>query len=177
MQLPTSDSTVITQSGNSQLTEGDIVTNVLCVPTFKFNLLLVSKLTRYLNCCALFFPDFFLLKDLFTGKVKEIGDEVDELYVSRSQKQLRSAEKISLAATRGCEDSEVWHKRLGHMSMSVLKKISMFHNKGSFILSNCDVCPLARQVRLSFPVSHNRSDNCFDLVHMDVWRPYKAATT
>ncbi|KAH0692105.1 hypothetical protein KY285_019202 [Solanum tuberosum] len=85
VQLPNGDSDVITQSGNCQLNGGDVVHNVLCVPTFQFNLLSVSKLTRELNCCAIFFPDFFTLQDLFTGKVKEIGTEQDGLYTLGSR--------------------------------------------------------------------------------------------
>lgn len=44
------------------------------------------------------------------------------------------------------------------------------------MLQCCAVCPLARQVRLPFPNSHSKSSKCFDLVHMDVWGPYKSAT-
>ncbi|OIT07157.1 hypothetical protein A4A49_01418 [Nicotiana attenuata] len=42
--------------GSSELDQG-IISNVLCIPGFKYNLLSVSKLTRELNCCMLFFPD------------------------------------------------------------------------------------------------------------------------
>lgn len=84
VQLPTGDFAMITKSGNCQLEGGDVVHNVLCVPDFHFNLLSVSKLTRELNCCASFFPDFFVLQDLFTGKVKGIGSEQNGLYTMRS---------------------------------------------------------------------------------------------
>jgi len=175
VQLPTGDSAVVTHSGSSQLTGGDVVKNVLCVPTFQFNLLSVSKLTKELNCCVVFFPDFFIIQDLFTGKVKEIGEEIDGLYITRPH-QHHDKSKKALAAVKGCAEAETWHKRLGHIPMSVLRKIKMFDSPQKLVLPSCDVCPLARQVRLPFPISQSRSENCFDLIHLDVWGPYKAAT-
>ena len=47
----------------------------------------VSKLTKELNCCVVFYPDFFFIQDLFTGKVKEIGEEEDGLYMLNNQDQ------------------------------------------------------------------------------------------
>ena len=40
----------------------------------------------------------------------------------------------------------------------------------------CDVCPLARQTRLPFPNSENRSSCIFDLLHLDVWGPFHVPT-
>ena len=84
VQLPNGDSSRVTHSGCSKLQGGDIVKNVLCVPDFNFNLLSVAKLTRQLNCCAIFYPDFFLLQDLLTGRVKEIGKRDGGLYIEVS---------------------------------------------------------------------------------------------
>ena len=73
-------------------------------------------------------------------------------------------------------EGEVWHKRLGHIPMSVIRKIDIFAHKRDFQLKCCNICPLARQVRLPFHNSSFRSLQCFDLVHMDVWGPYKITT-
>ncbi|KAL0437101.1 UNVERIFIED_CONTAM: Retrovirus-related Pol polyprotein from transposon RE1 [Sesamum radiatum] len=37
----------------------------------------------------------------------------------------------------------------------------------------CDACHKAKQSRLSFPISQSQSVKPFDLVHMDLWGPYK----
>ncbi|OIS99513.1 hypothetical protein A4A49_62565, partial [Nicotiana attenuata] len=74
VQLPTGDSTAVTHVGSHQLTGGDVLKNVLCVPAFRFNLLSVSKLTKELSCSATFFPTFFVFQDLLSGKVKEIDE-------------------------------------------------------------------------------------------------------
>jgi hypothetical protein len=36
----------------------------------------------------------------------------------------------------------------------------------------CIVCPLARQRRLSFPISSSVSSSIFDLIHVDIWGPF-----
>jgi len=79
VHLPNGDSLAISCVGNSELDQG-IISNVLCIPGFKYNLLSVSKLTRELNCCMLFFPDFCLMQDLHTGKVNGTGRLKGDLY-------------------------------------------------------------------------------------------------
>jgi len=57
-----------------------------------------------------------------------------------------------------------WHQRVGHMSHSKMRTISKFmqlqHNEKGFI---CDICPEAKQHRLSFPASHISSTCVFEL--------------
>jgi hypothetical protein len=35
---------------------------------------------------------------------------------------------------------------------------------------------MAKQHRLSFPISHSTSENPFNLVHCDIWGPYSTAS-
>jgi len=37
----------------------------------------------------------------------------------------------------------------------------------------CSICPLAKQHRLSFPVSSSRVNKPFELLHADIWGPYR----
>lgn len=57
------------------------------------------KLTRQLNCCAIFYPDFFLLQDLFIGKVKEIGEKDGGLYILKPCQLLDTGQHRSFVAT------------------------------------------------------------------------------
>ena len=54
-----------------------ILTYVLSLPQFSFNLISVSKLTRTLNCSISFFPGYCLIWDLLTkwiiGRERESG--------------------------------------------------------------------------------------------------------
>lgn len=40
----------------------------------------------------------------------------------------------------------------------------------------CEICPLAKQTRLSFPSSSIQSMHCFDLIHCDIWGPHRVPT-
>ncbi|XP_075087669.1 uncharacterized protein LOC142169672 [Nicotiana tabacum] len=52
-------------------------------------------------------------------------------------------------------------------------------NMADIIASKLDkytVCPCAKQTRLTFPTRSIKSSDCFDLIHMDLWGPYRIAT-
>ena len=160
------------------MNEGEVFRNVLCVPAFKFNLLSVSKLTKELNCCVSFFPTCCVFQDLSSGKVKGIGDIEDGLYVLRSQGMQQGNVNIirTMSAVEKTIDPALWHMRLGHIPMGVLRRIKVFNNCSSLSLKQCSICPQARQTRIPFPISNSKADANFDLVHMDVWGPYKLPT-
>lgn len=60
-------------------------------------------------------------------------------------------------------------------------KVQYLHSLDSKIQMNkeliCDCCNFAKQKRLPFHSSNSISDACFDLLHMDIWGPYRVATT
>ncbi|GJT21609.1 ribonuclease H-like domain-containing protein [Tanacetum coccineum] len=69
---------------------------------------------------------------------------------------------------------EVWHNRLGHPANQVLKLL-----KTSLNLSNidhnspCEVSHKAKQTRDPFPISEHKSICLGELIHLDVWGPYR----
>ncbi|KAH0680291.1 hypothetical protein KY284_021376 [Solanum tuberosum] len=79
VHLPDGSKTFISHIGQCRLPQG-VIQNVLHVPDFEYNLLSVSKLIRELQCCMTFYPDYCLLQDLHTGKVKGIGRLEGGLY-------------------------------------------------------------------------------------------------
>ncbi|XP_019240116.1 PREDICTED: uncharacterized protein LOC109220107 [Nicotiana attenuata] len=172
VQVPTGSKCSVTHKGNASILGGCELKDVLYVPDFKFNLLLVSKLTKELWCCALFFPDFCVLKGLYNGKVMGIGRENCGLYI------LKWKEKpIEAMVTKGNDESSLWHMRLGHPSIMAMKHIPALKNKAvDSIQCNCEVCPLAKQSRLKFPLSRSKTDCLFHLIHLDVWGPHKLPT-
>lgn len=96
-----------------------------------------------------FFPDICVFKDIFSGKVREIGKEEDGLYLLLNQPPGKTV-AITLAADARSEGNKVdislWHRRLGHVSSVVLKRIffscSFYHI--STTTSKCTVCPCAK---------------------------------
>lgn len=61
--------------------------------------------------------------------------------------------------------------------MKVLKQLSFIkRNSDEEACNKCLVCPLTKQTRLSFLLSMTRTLNVFDLIHMDIWGPYRTPT-
>ena len=60
--------------------------------------------------------------------------------------------------------------------MKVLSNEIPFSIPNEFSTKSCYVCPIAKFHRLSFPSVNNVSDKPFDLIHCDIWGPYKHST-
>jgi len=142
VQLPTGDLATVSHVGNLQLSENDVISEVLCIPAFKFNLLSVNKLTKELNCCVSFFPTHCVFQDLLSGKVKVIGEVEDGLYVLHwTANGQRNNIKTLTIVRKEDGDSILWHQRLGHVPMGVLRKIKELHVLASFTNDQCTICP------------------------------------
>ena len=75
------------------------------------------------------------------------------------------------------EDFKLWHLRLGHIPFSKMQSVNSSFNNGSMKEEViCHICPKARQTRKPFSISTIRSTRCFELLHIDVWGPYKVLT-
>ncbi|KAK8272656.1 hypothetical protein V6Z12_D11G348900, partial [Gossypium hirsutum] len=81
VKLPTGHTATVTHVGNYNLTPHHTLRDVLYVPSFHFNLLSISKLTKDLNCFVSFYPTFCILQDLCSGRMMGIGKEHDGLYI------------------------------------------------------------------------------------------------
>ena len=68
----------------------------------------------------------------------------------------------------------IWHNRLGHPAdqvLNILKTKLDFENNNTDNV--CEVCHKAKQTREPFPLSEHKSKALGQLVHLDVWGPYK----
>ena len=115
-------------------------------------------MTKDLNCYVTFYQNCYVLQDLGSGKVRMIDKEEDGLYTFYSQHGQYNHNKV-LQQPQHCmttiqsveANANIWHQRLGHVPMGVIRKISSFHKFGNkFTLHKCYICPLARQTRLHF---------------------------
>ena len=69
---------------------------------------------------------------------------------------------------------EIWHCRLGHPSSQHMSKIQGLPCKAP--TSICRICPQAKQHRSSFPLSVTKTSRSFELLHVDIWGPYRTST-
>jgi hypothetical protein len=69
----------------------------------------------------------------------------------------------------------LWHQRLGHASFQVVEKIPnlCYDKQNNSCTQTCDVCLRAKQTRDVFPISNNKAMQNFQLIHCDVWGPYR----
>ena len=58
IHLPNGQKVLATHIGSVQISNTLILTNVLCVPAFSFNLITITKFTDSMPCCVLFFSQF-----------------------------------------------------------------------------------------------------------------------
>lgn len=112
-----------------------------------------------------------VFQDLFNGSPIQIGKEHNGLYTCVLNVDSTDADIVALNVC--LSPYNLWHRRLGHVSESVFKKIiglnRICHNKN---IHHCDICPKAKYTRLPFPDSSSRVDSPFALLHIDVWGPF-----
>ncbi|RVX04505.1 Retrovirus-related Pol polyprotein from transposon RE1 [Vitis vinifera] len=118
----------ISHTGSTSLTTPShsfTLSNVLCVPTMKRNLISISQFCKSNNTSIEFLPSSFHVKDLHTGAILLQGRTKDGVYEwPLSTTQSRPLIAFSSVKTTLSE----WHHRLGHPSLSIFKNImSSFH--------------------------------------------------
>ncbi|GKB73809.1 retrovirus-related pol polyprotein from transposon TNT 1-94 [Tanacetum coccineum] len=182
-------------AGQVKLNNGIVLQDVLCVPSFKFSLLSIPKLTKYNNCVAIFFPNLCVLQDLTTRKVMGLGKKIAGLYhllnVPMDSVDMKIREMVESHMSSGlfsclaviynkpvCPNMfSLWHHRLGHLSVSKMKHIQCTDvtrvNKTG---STCLTCPMAKLTKWPFSLSDLDSSAAFHLIHMDTWGLYKVPT-
>ncbi|RVW19477.1 Retrovirus-related Pol polyprotein from transposon RE1 [Vitis vinifera] len=110
----------ISHTGSTSLTTPShsfTLSNVLCVPTMKRNLISISQFCKSNNTSIEFLPSSFHVKNLHTGAILLQGRTKDGVYEwPLSTTQSRPLIAFSSVKTTLFE----WHHRLGHPSFSLL---------------------------------------------------------
>ncbi|CAH9140526.1 unnamed protein product [Cuscuta epithymum] len=97
-----------------------------------------------------------------------VGERRGGVYYFRSLDQEHA---YTLAAS---DSGDLWHSRLGHPSVKVLRSIDCLNTTLFKCLPNktCDACLRGKQTRDIFPISSARAVQPFELIHCDIWGPY-----
>ena len=80
---------------------------------------------------------------------------------------------VSSAIDKNTIDVHLWHRRFGHASATALKHISFLPKVLFPDLTKSSICPLSKQHRLPFSPSTMHSISPFELLHIDLWGPYR----
>jgi len=188
--MPNRKQSRIAHIGSVQLTPVLMLSNVLHVPDFQFNLLSVHKLCEQITGKVIFSSTNCTLQGPMLQEV--VLDEASNgLYHIQSLAVTKAvANQGSLAMHSGAQqgssqpmlgeniklsEMDFWHFRLGHLSFDKMKYVDVPCNSkrtGSI----CSICPKARLHRRTFPLSNTRASRVFELIHVDIWRAYKCST-
>ena len=177
VELPNGETTRVTHIGTITLSSKLILKNVLCVPSFYFNLLSISMITKSQACCLVILSSYCFIQDLINWQTIGVGHVLEGLYLLQcsslsqalpslvdflSTRYLGSFLAFSSISSVLNSLSTLWYSRLGHPSDSRLHSLSHFlpvsHNSCN---NHCTVCPLAKQKRLLFPSNNNMSHYSF----------------
>ena len=178
--LPSGEKANIVAKGSLLINTVYYLRDVVCVPTFKVNLMLVSRLTRDLNCSMTFFPHWCVLQDVATRRVIGLGKQRDRLHylavltTGKIGTTSHSSPNRQPTCNLTTSSTDLWHSRLGHISHSRLSFIPKNFLKFSIQSDNtCPISPLAKKHRLPFGTSEISSKKPFDLIHCNIWGRYK----
>ena len=137
VELPNGETALVTHIGTIVLSSSLTLNNVFCVPSFTFNLLSVSTITKTQPCCLVFLSTLCFVQDLASWRTIGVGQQIDGLYLLQSGNLQQASpialaeflathkldsvfNSVSVAIVSYCNLSSLWHFRLGHPSDSKL---------------------------------------------------------
>ncbi|GJU63107.1 ribonuclease H-like domain-containing protein [Tanacetum coccineum] len=172
---PNGTEAVITSIGNMVLTKNLTLYDVLVVPEYCVSLMSVHKVARDSGLIVAFNENkcFVLPQDLREMKILGTGNQIDGLYYFNDESQGISSgfEKPK------CNLSKyIWHNRLGHPSDQVLRILEHDLAFDNSDLDHCEICQKSKQTREPFPLSEHKSSVLAELVHLDLWGPYRVTS-
>lgn len=139
--------------------------DVLCVPKLTANLLSVSEITKK-DKSVLFTSRGCVIRDS-NGELLATGTMVDGLY------RLDGKHDMAMAAIGSSKSMELWHRRLGHVNPSYLKKMRNggvvgVDYAGDEHSIECIACCKGKQTRKPFPKHGSRAKELLETIHGDL---------
>ncbi|KAJ0890287.1 putative RNA-directed DNA polymerase [Helianthus annuus] len=167
---PNGTSVKVLKIGNVKLIDGIILKDVFYVPGYHVNLISVHRLAKDNNISVVFNEDSCVLQDSKSKKVLVTGSQDSGLYFVG-----KNGNSVNVCFNSFVK-SNLWHSRLGHPSDQVLTVLKEMFGVKSIEHGPCDVCHRSKQVRVPFPISEHKSKTVGELVHLDLWGPYKVTS-
>ncbi|GJR57250.1 putative RNA-directed DNA polymerase [Tanacetum coccineum] len=173
---PSGTHALIQKIGDLKLTKDITLYDVLVVLEYNASLLSVHKLARDNKLCVGFDEHKCYIQDLQKKEIVEIGIENGGLYLVNVDSALNCKTSLDYSTPICYVSKSLWHQRLGHPADQVfdaLKTKLLFDINPT--TSPCEVCHKAKQTKEPFPLSDHKSHNVGELVHLDLWGPYKVS--
>jgi hypothetical protein len=134
VELPNEDFVPVTNIGTVKFSSSLILTNVLCVPSFHFNLISVSKLLHSSFRCRIFLSNYCFIQAFTPWRMIGLGEIHNGIYILQTPVVEHTTILPSLfhsvnnvaASVSTPTSMQIWHCRLGHPS---LEKLTSLHEK------------------------------------------------
>nr|GEW71550.1 ribonuclease H-like domain-containing protein [Tanacetum cinerariifolium] len=166
---PNGTKAVVAHVGSLRLTDQTVIHDVLVVPGYEVSLLSVHKLSKDNKYKVIFDDNVCAIQDFVQRTQVGTGNESNGLYFLNTGKKIVN-NNIEICCLSKC----IWHNRLGHPSDQVLNVLKHKLDFEKDIADNvCKVCRKAKQTRDPFSLSENQTKVFGEIVHLDVWGPYK----
>lgn len=159
VKLPNFPKVRVTHTGN--VSPGLVLTNVLYIPCFRYNILSVHRLCQRFKCILAFTSFGCILQCPLMKSPQVFSKAKDGLYllepsIAKSSSHFSApvvplpkkchSHSISVSlpiSAKTKSDVKLWHVRLGHLPSHAMKYISSISFLPNLVCS-CDICPLAR---------------------------------
>ncbi|KAJ0912392.1 putative RNA-directed DNA polymerase [Helianthus annuus] len=165
---PNGTKALVTKIGDIKLNDKVVLYDVLVIPDYCVNLISVHKLAKDSKISVLFDENSCYLQDSLTKKTLVIGRQCDGLYFCGE------SHVIACLGSNNVDMNNIWHSRLGHPSEVVLNVLKNDLSLQKFDKSiPCEICHKSKQHREPFPLSDHKTKKLGELVHLDVWGPYR----
>ncbi|GJZ77445.1 ribonuclease H-like domain-containing protein [Tanacetum coccineum] len=163
---------VISHVGNLKLANNVMLYDVLVVLGYCVSLLSVNKLIRDSKMFVGFDENKCYIQDLKRERILGTGSESGGLYlfdVIKSNCIGQSNMVMSFHVSK-----LLWHNILDHPADQVLYVLKNDLNMSdNTFMPICEIFQRAKQTREPFPLSDHKSKTLDELVHLDLWGPYK----
>ncbi|KAJ0470227.1 putative RNA-directed DNA polymerase [Helianthus annuus] len=160
----------VAKIGSISLAKDVILNDVFFVPDYNVNLLSVYKLSKDNKISVIFNEYSCLLQDSKSGRILVTGKQDNGLYFVN-----KNGNSVNLCFN-SINNCNLWHSRLGHPADQVLSILKNEIGVTDVSKNPCEVCHRAKQVRVPFPLSEHKTKSVGDIVHLDVWGPYKVSS-
>ena len=150
-----------------------LIENVLLVDKLKHNLLSISQLCDK-GYRVVFESSRCLIENVIDGKLLFIGDRNSNVY----KIDIDQNACVDNCLVVNVNDSWLWHRRMGHVSMHQILKISKHDLVNGLPKLNfekdqvCEACQMGKQVKTSFKSKNFISTSRpLQLLHLDLFGP------
>ncbi|GJS93657.1 putative RNA-directed DNA polymerase [Tanacetum coccineum] len=173
---PNGTNAIISKIGNLRLPNGLVLFDVLVIPEYCVTLVSVHKLAKDNKIFVVFDENkcFFVNQDLNLKNVLGTGKQCGGLYYLDTQGTKCKIDHDVFTCSLSFYD---WHCRLGHPgdpALDVLKGSLKIDKNDKCVF--CEICQRAKQTRKPFPLSDHKTKLLGEIVHLDLWGPYKVVS-